>query len=214
MPNRLPADERRAQLVESALELAEEGGVGAVTVRAVAERSGVSLGVVHYCFDSKEALVVAMAHAVIGGLADAMRSAYDGASSDPDRSGTDCLREMLHGGLQVMWAAIGSTPGRQTLTYEITTFSLRRRPTGAAASGDIAAQQYARMDDEARLFLDTCADLCDVEWRDPVTSVARLSLALIDGVVLRWLVDRDDDAATADLAVAADVVATRAVARS
>lgn len=214
MPNRLPADERRAQLVESALELAEEGGVGAVTVRAVAERTGVSLGVVHYCFDSKQALVVAMAHAVIGRLAEAMRSAYDGATDDPDQRGIECLRRMLRAGLEEMWSAIGSSPGRQTLTYEITTYSLRRRADDSPPGDDIAARQYARMDEEARIFLEACAQSCDVQWQDPIPTVARLSLALIDGVVLRWLVDRDDAAALADLVTAADVVATRAVPRS
>ena len=214
MPNRLPADERRTQLVAAALELAEGGGVGAVTVRAVAEKAGVSLGVVHYCFDSKEALVVAMANAVVGELAGAMHVAFDVPEDAQQTGGVDCLRSMLHTGLRAMWSAIESTPGLQTLTYEITAYSLRHRTDGSPASGDIAVEQYRLMDEQARLFLDTCAERCGVEWSLPTRTLARLSLSVLDGVVLRWLVDRDGEAATAELGVVADIIATRAVERS
>ncbi|KSZ58876.1 TetR family transcriptional regulator [Rhodococcus pyridinivorans KG-16] len=214
MPNRLPADERRAQLVGAALELAEGGGVGAVTVRAVAEKAGVSLGVVHYCFDSKEALVVAMANAVVGELAGAMHAAFDVPEDAQQAGGVDCLRSMLHTGLRAMWSAIESTPGLQTLTYEITAYSLRQRTDGSPAGGDIAMEQYRLMDEQARFFLDSCAERCGVEWSLPTSTLARLSLSVLDGVVLRWLVDRDGEAATAELGVVADIIATRAVERS
>ncbi|UTT49779.1 MULTISPECIES: TetR/AcrR family transcriptional regulator [Rhodococcus] len=214
MSNRLPADERRTQLVAAALELAEGGGVGAVTVRAVAEKAGVSLGVVHYCFDSKEALVVAMANAVIGELAGAMQAAFGVPAGGQQTGGVDCLRSMLHTGLRAMWSAIESTPGLQTLTYEITTYSLRHRTDGSPVSGDIAVQQYRLMDEQAHQFLDSCAEQCGVEWSLPTATVARLSLALLDGVVLRWLVDRDGDSTAAELGIIADIIASRAVERS
>ena len=214
MSNRLPADERRNQLVAAALELAQGGGVGAVTVRAVAEKAGVSLGVVHYCFDSKEALVVAMANTVVGELAGAMQAAFDVSAEVQQSGGIDCLRAMLHTGLRAMWSAIESTPGLQTLTYEITTYSLRHGADGSPVSGEIAVQQYRLMDEQARLFLDSCAELCGIEWSLPTATVARLSLALLDGVVLRWLVDRDSDATATELGVIADIIATRAVERS
>ncbi|MEU5841794.1 TetR/AcrR family transcriptional regulator [Rhodococcus sp. NPDC047139] len=214
MSNRLPADERRTQLVAAALELAESGGVGAVTVRAVAEKAGVSLGVVHYCFDSKEALVVAMANTLIEELARAMHAAFDVPADLQRTSGVDCLRSMLHTGLRAMWSAVESTPGLQTLTYEITTYSLRHGTNGSPVSGNIAVQQYRLMDEQADRFLDRCADRCGVEWSLPTATLARLSLALLDGVVLRWLVDRDSETAATELGVIADIIATRAVERS
>ena len=130
------------------------------------------------------------------------------------QGGVECLRSMLHTGLRAMWSAIESTPGLQTLTYEITAYSLRHRTDGSPASGDIAVEQYRLMDEQARLFLDTCAERCDVEWSLPTGTLARLSLSVLDGVVLRWLVDRDGEAATAELGVVADIIATRAVERS
>ncbi|UYP20107.1 TetR/AcrR family transcriptional regulator [Rhodococcus sp. Z13] len=213
MSNRLPADERRTQLVDAALELAEDGGVGAVTVRAVAEKAGVSLGVVHYCFESKEALVVAMAHTVVDQLLEAMQAAFDVPADGTHLQGIERLRAMLLSALRAMWSAVDSTRGLQILTYEITTYSLRHRAGGPATSGDIAAQQYRRMDEQAVAFLDACAERSGVCWTLPTEAVARLALALLDGFVLRWLVDRNADAGEAELDTIADVIASRAVTR-
>ena len=62
--NRMPVAERREQLVEAALTVASRDGIEAATVRAVAAEAGVSLGVVHYCFQDKDELLRAMAHAI------------------------------------------------------------------------------------------------------------------------------------------------------
>lgn len=214
MLNRLPADERRAQLVDSALELAERGGVGSVTVRAVAENAGVSLGVVHYCFESKEALVVAMAETVINQLSAAMHAAFEVPHDGPDPQGVRGLRQLLHAGLSAMWPSIEATAGRQILTYEITTYSLRHRAAGTTFGQDIARQQYRTMDEQARSFLETCAERSGTEWTEPVESLSRISLALLDGLVLRWLVDRDSEAIVAELDDVAGMIAARAVERS
>lgn len=214
MLNRLPADERRAQLVESALELAQGGGVGSVTVRAVAENAGVSLGVVHYCFDSKEALVVAMTETVIDQLGEAMNAAFDVPREDSGPQGLDGLRDLLHAGLKAMWPALEATAGLQLLTYEITAYSLRHRALGAAASGDIAERQYGRMDEHAGRFLRMCAERTGTDWVEPIQSLSRLSLAFLDGIVLRWLVDRDSAAVVADLGELAGIIASRAAERS
>jgi DNA-binding transcriptional regulator YbjK len=53
---RLSEDVRRAQLVESALIVAERGGVDSVTSRAVAKEAGVSLGLLHFRFESMDEL--------------------------------------------------------------------------------------------------------------------------------------------------------------
>jgi hypothetical protein len=40
-----------------------------------------------------------------------------------------------------------------------------------------------------------CETRADVTWITPVEQVARLALTCMNGVVLRWLIDRDSDAA-------------------
>lgn len=211
MLNRLPADERRAQLVESALSIAEQRGVASVTVRAVAEAAGVSLGVVHYCFESKEALLAAMGESLILQLSESMRDAFGQVRYAPELAGLSGLRALLHIGLSGMWPIIEATPDRQLLTYEITAQALRNRALGSGRAGEIAGDQYRIMDREAAAFLEECARIANVTWSAPVEALARFALAMIDGLVLRWLVDRDSDAMVVAMDDLVQIMAAKAV---
>ncbi len=197
---RLPAEERRAQLVHAALTLAEAEGFGSVTIRRVADEAGVSLGVVHYCFESKEELMAAAISNIVAMLGEAMAEAYapdEGAEQVPQ--GREGLHEYLRRGVERMWGLIESTPNVQLLTYEITTYALRR---GAGQEGSerdaaahaLAARQYVVTDSVAVEFLEEAARASGIEWARPVEYVARVALTFIDGLVLRWLVDRDTEA--------------------
>lgn len=210
MLNRLPADERRAQLVESALDVAERGGIGAVTVRAVADNAGVSLGVVHHCFDNKEALITAMSESMILQLSSSWREAFSVAHNSSLR-GLSGLRQLLYLGLDRMWPTVEATAGRQLLTYEITAYALRHRAAGAAPAGGIADEQYRTRDVEAMTFLEECAERTGTVWTEPVSAIVRLALAMLDGLVLRWLVDRDSDAIVVELDELARILAAKAV---
>ncbi|MFD7010578.1 hypothetical protein [Rhodococcus jostii] len=60
--------------------------------------------------------------------------------------------------------------------------------------GQVADRQYRTMDTEAVEFLQRCAERTGTTWRVPVSIVARSALAGLDGLALRWLVDRNTDA--------------------
>lgn len=51
---------QRDKLVQAAYDLVAEVGVGGLRTRDIAERAGVNLATVHYCFASKEALLRAL----------------------------------------------------------------------------------------------------------------------------------------------------------
>lgn len=211
MLNRLPADERRTQLIESAISIAEQRGVSSVTVRAVAEEAGVSLGVVHYCFESKEELIAAMGETLILQLSESMQHAFGQVRHAPDLSGSQGLKELLHIGLTGMWPLIEATPDRQLLTYEITAQALRSRNLGAVRAGAVANDQYRIMDEHAIAFLEECAKISGMVWTESLSSLSRWSLAMIDGLVLRWLVDRDSDATIAEFGEMVQVIAGKAI---
>lgn len=211
MLNRLPADERRTQLIESAISIAEQRGVSSVTVRAVAEEAGVSLGVVHYCFESKEELIAAMGETLIVQLSESLQHAFGQVRHAPDLTGIQGLKELLHIGLTGMWPLIEATPDRQLLTYEITAQALRSRNLGAERAGAVASDQYRIMDEHAIAFLEECAKISGTVWTESLQSLARWSLAMIDGLVLRWLVDRDSDATIAEFGEMVQVIAGKAV---
>ena len=61
-------EERSRRIVDSAVELAEQGGFEAVRLRDVASRAGVALGTLYRRFRSKEDLLLAALHQELGDL--------------------------------------------------------------------------------------------------------------------------------------------------
>lgn len=78
---RLPRDERRALLLEAALDVFSHHGYHATAMDDIAERAGVSKPVLYQHFDSKLELYVALAERVRDELVHTVRSAL---SSTPD----------------------------------------------------------------------------------------------------------------------------------
>ena len=52
----LPVDQRRRAVVDAAVEVIASEGLARATTRRVAEKAQVPLGVIHYCFRSKDEL--------------------------------------------------------------------------------------------------------------------------------------------------------------
>src|ERR1700750_1030876 len=82
----------RERLLRSAQELIEEGGYGAATVIAIAERAGVAAGTLYRHFASKEELFVEVFRTVCSGEERAMRAA---ASAKSGGSPVERLEEVL-----------------------------------------------------------------------------------------------------------------------
>jgi AcrR family transcriptional regulator len=66
---------RREALIEAALSLMSEKGPEAATVRAIADRAGVTPGLIRHYFDSKETLMLAAYARVMGQMTKANQSA-------------------------------------------------------------------------------------------------------------------------------------------
>ena len=192
-----PIAERRNQLVEAGLTIAERDGVGSVTVRRVASEAGVSLGLVSYCFGSKAELILAMATRIVEELAE-HSDPGPGSGSEPSGIGP-----VLHGALAGMWEQVERTPRRQLLTYEITTMTLRD-----PGLSDVGKHQYATTSAVAAEVLERAALAAGVTWTRDIDHVAGLVVMAIDGATLRWLVDHDTDAALARLGDVADLLTT------
>jgi AcrR family transcriptional regulator len=197
---RLPLAQRRAQLVQTSLDIATAEGIGAVTVRRVAEDAGVALGVVHYCFDDKDELLASLAERIVNDLITA------GAEQLVDVHAVD-MPTALRGTLTGLWTSITSTREAQLLTYEITTQSLRQ-----PSLRTVADRQYEISQAAAEGLLQLCAEACGATWSEPIEELGAQALAFVDGVTLRWLVDADNDGAIRRLESFADYLATHAVA--
>lgn len=195
MTSRLPVAERRVQLVDAALAIATAEGVPAVTVRRVAERAGVALGVVHYCFADKDELIVALASRIVDDLAEAASAAivFDDEADLPTT---------LASAVAGLWDTIEHSRDAQLLTYEITTFALRT--PGLAG---VAKRQYEVSHAAVQALLGAAAETAQARWTRPVAELAGEVLAVVDGVTLRWLVDGDGAAARGRLGALATQLA-------
>ncbi|MEV6282825.1 TetR/AcrR family transcriptional regulator [Kribbella sp. NPDC051770] len=178
---RVPADVRRAELVQAAIQVATREGLAATTTRRIAQELGISVGVVHYCFRSKEELL----HEVIRVIADAQVQAARTAIV-PGADLASSVRNAFVG----FWKLVEETPDAQLLTYELTSWALRNADT----------EPLAREQRESQLagieqILAEISVACAVTWPVPAGQLARMTLAITDGVTLGWLVDRDTEAA-------------------
>jgi AcrR family transcriptional regulator len=198
-----PIADRRRQLVEAGLTIAERDGVAAVTVRRIAAEAGVSLGLVSYCFGSKAELTLAMAAQIANELAehsDLGASAGQTGDTDGRVGGIDVV---LRAAIEALWAQVERTGRRQLLTYEITTLSLRE-----PGMEDVARRQYETAVALTSGVLDRAARAAGVTWSRDLESVANLVVMAIDGATLRWLVDHDSEAALGRLGDIADLIST------
>jgi TetR/AcrR family transcriptional regulator, acrEF/envCD operon repressor len=204
---RLSVEERRAHLIEAAIGLAESKGVAAVTTRDVAQAAGVSLGVVHYCFDNKDALMTEVVKTLTAELRDTV-------DEDPNivewhDKGVDALRSLIRVALGVMWYDVERTRNRQLLTYEVTTYALREGESVPERLG-IAREQYSFSDAAVAAILQKATALTGTTWTTPIEVLSRLLLSMIDGIVLRWLVDEDGETVLTLLDKIADILAAQA----
>lgn len=178
--SRVPAEQRREQLIEATIQLAIEEGLAAASVRRIADQANVSLGVVHYCFSSKEALLNAVAESFVKPILGPIAKAIE----ESDEVG---LAATGQAAFDAFWNVTRETPGRQLLSFELTAWSIR-------GDGEAARLLYKTYTEVIEGFIIQGLGLHDNDYL-PMRTLARMVLAVIDGVSLAWLVDRDDELA-------------------
>jgi AcrR family transcriptional regulator len=191
---RLSVEERRRALVDAAIRVMARDGVAKATTRAVVTEAGMQLGFFHYCFSSKEELLVVVVETITERSVAAVMS-----SAAPRRQVADMLRE----GMRAYWRGVEDDPAIHQLTYELTQYALRQPRLDA-----VARRQYAAYLQATTRFLDAVAAAAGVTWTVPVPVLARQAAVVLDGATLSWLVDRDTAATIAVLDQAATAIAT------
>jgi len=194
---RVAAEDRRQQLIDAAIRVAEREGIGATTTRRIAAEAGARLATVHYCFKSKQELLEGVLSAIINELSDAAEVRV--------RPGLDA-KTMLRDGMRAMWVVVEKEPAKQQLTYELTHYALRQ-----PGLESFARWQYETSYAACAAHLERVAVAAGIDWSLPMPVMARMLMTVIDGAVLGWLVDRDSSSAIAALDLLTDFLATMAV---
>ena len=191
------AKDREGQIVQAALHVLSDVGVPAATLRGVAAAAGIPLGTLHYVFPSKDLLLRAVISKVTEDIASTLRGGLV-----PNAG----LEQALRQGVASFWhTLVENDLGLQLMQYELSTYSVRTH-----GPGGLASVQYDRY---VSLIVDVCeqaADAANERCAISFDSLARLTLAIVDGLILQYIADPDRERAARDLGRAIDAIVTLA----
>lgn len=155
---------KREDFIAAVVQVIAKQGIDGATTREIAKEAGTSLASLHYCFDSKEALLLASYEHLMNTLREVTLHVRPGAGLG--RTAATLVRQMMD------WYK--TEPGYARTQMEIESWVLRHYP-------DVCRQNGRRWIDsmEAQMRVGMRADDDD----DLVPSLARLATATIDGMV-------------------------------
>lgn len=175
---RMSVEERRAKLIDAAIVVLARDGVAATTTRAIVAEAGMAIGVFHYCFRSKDELVLEVMRAINSRSYEAVGAVLQEPATPTER---------MRNAVRAYWSHIQAAPLEHLLTYELTHYALRQPGQNGAA-----IEQYASYYSGMEQLLGAFAQLGGFTWRTPMDALLRYTLAVIEGVTFQWLVHRDD----------------------
>lgn len=188
------ADERRAQLLDAAVDVVREHGLPGLTTRAVTARAGVPHGIFHYAFGSKAALVRALIDRELTGAAAVWGEAV----------ATDDLETALRQALRAQLDIVRADPEHQAMVFELVRAA--RDDAGVSAAAWERQQYLAEIERQ----LTDWSQRGGVTWTAPVEHVAALVLSATDGVIQTWVADHDDARADASVDLLARAITSLA----
>lgn len=172
MPH-VPAHERRRVFVDAAVKVIAEEGVARATTRRIAETAGMPTASLHYCFDSKDDLLRAVADA------EKILSVVD-ARTRPGAGLEAGVEGVLRG--YVRWFV--SSPQLQQAQYELIFWALRKTD-----HQHIPARAYRAFVDSITQLLREAAN--DEDPPVDLQSLARQLVAVLDGHMLQAIAATD-----------------------
>ena len=176
---RMSAAERRTLLVEAAINVMSREGVAHTTTRAIVAEAGMQIGVFHYCFRSKEELVLEVMRTISTRAFEAVAGVLDE---------TDDPAELIQRCVAAYWTHIEQEPLEHQLTYELTMYAMRQPGQEGAASA-----QYDHYIGSMVAFLEHAQSVGSFRFATSVDVLARFVLANVEGITFQWLVNRDTE---------------------
>jgi AcrR family transcriptional regulator len=185
----MSAEARREQFVRAAIEVMSTSGLDQATTRRIAEHAGAPQAALHYAFRDKNELLAEVIKEVGTEVERVLRAAIR-----PEKG----LVAAISDGLSAYWEHVVGDDGLQLLQYELTIFS--RRTPGQEWLADVQYARYVAVVEDA--FGEALAHEADPPPVD-LGALARLAVAMVDGLILQYEVHHDAERSRADLATAA-----------
>lgn len=194
---RVSSAERRVALVRAALRVIDRDGVHGATTRMIVAEAGMSLASFHYAFRSRDEMMRELVAFVVQ---DEQRVSLEALDPDAD------IRSAVRAGMQAYFELLRAHPSREQALQELVQYSLR-----TPELEHLPRAQYASYFHTARVLLERGAENAGVQWSLPIEQLARILIAITDGLTVAWLADRDDEAADALIDFAADTIGALAM---
>jgi AcrR family transcriptional regulator len=166
---RIPAAQRRQDFIKAAVEVIATHGIDGATTRRIAEQANANLAMLHYCYDSKEALFADVYEYVAGKYREVIKA------SDPHGTLADTARQILRG---VMECYLDS-PSFTAATFELINWARRQHEDRGIAVYDQAFDtvRTALLDAASDQPVDTAV----------IDELAYVLATLADGFGVNWL---------------------------
>lgn len=194
---RVSSAERRAALVRAALRVIDREGVHGATTRAIVAEAQMSLASFHYAFRSRDEMIRELIAFVVQDEQRVSLEALDPGSG---------IRAAVRAGMQAYFDLLRAHPSREQAMQELVQYCLR-----TPGLDELPRAQYGSYHHTARVLLERGAELTGVEWTVPIEQLARILIAITDGLTIAWLACRDDEAAGLLMDFAADTIGALAV---
>jgi len=174
---RLPAHQRRAELVDAAARVIARDGLAAASVRAIVAEADMPLGALHSVFTSREELL----RTLIADIATTERQTVLNALESLQPTS---IADMVRTGLDTYLTLMEQHPERELAVAELSLHGARHDP-------ELAAAQWESYYAAAAESLERGAQLCGAVWTRPVDEIAQSLICTLDGITLSWLATRD-----------------------
>jgi TetR/AcrR family transcriptional regulator, transcriptional repressor of bet genes len=176
---RIPEDARREQILESAFRVATRGGIGRLTVRAVAAEAGVSHALVLFYFGRKARLVAELLDWLIASMT--VLHISEDIASFPH------VRDRLHGLMQQEMARLSHQPDHTRLFLEFWALGATNAGVRARISEELERYRTA--------FRTLMAELLAIEPASfpgaTADGLAAVAVSWIHGCAVQAMVDPD-----------------------
>jgi AcrR family transcriptional regulator len=185
-------DQRRAAILEAAIEVLASDGIAETTTRKIAARARVNQAMLRYYFGSKDELLFAVLQEMMRLTGEVVRLATPGGKG---------LRVTLYEGLTGFWTHFEARPELQVMQYELTLYALRN-----PESAWLARQQYDGYCTVVETLFEENFAAHGQQCVLSVAELARFVVAGLDGLILQFISDRDSLRARIDLEHLVDAV--------
>lgn len=171
---RVPAKERKEQLISATVELMRREGVQSVTMRAIAKEANAPLATAHYCFTDKDELMESAAEAWLKNLNRFSRDV-------PVHLG---LRKVVEQVAEGYWRSLEEEPASLLAEIELILWATRNADTSP-----LAAKIYPAYEVELGNMFYSAAQSNGDQCLIGVPTLVRSFLMIYDGAALQYMTD-------------------------